>query len=157
MKLSQSLNDAFNQQILHELRNFLVYKKIQNYFEDLQLKNLANYFSKQADDEKSHADMLINHVNDRIGGIVSIGDVKSLPYEIRVIEDVGKIYLIVEEETTKSIESLYDLALEGKSFIDLPFIQEMLAEQVKEEDEALELSAKLNMVKDLVLFDASME
>jgi ferritin len=154
MKLSQSLNDAFNQQILHEYRNFLVYKKIQNYFEDMQLKNLASYFSKQADDEKSHADKFLNHINDRIGGIANIGDVQSLPYEIRVIEDVGKIYLVVEEETTKSIESLFDLAFEGKSFVDLPFIEEMLAEQIKEEDEALELSTKLNMCKDIVLFDA---
>lgn len=154
MKLSQSLNEAFNQQILHEYRNMIVYKKIQNFFEDLQLKNLASYFSKQADDEKSHANKFIDHVNDRIGGKVEIGDVQSLPYEVRSLEDVGKIYLIVEEETTKSIESIYDMALMGKSFIDLPFIQEMLDEQVKEEDEASELSAKLNMVKDIVLFDA---
>ena len=157
MKLSQELNSSLNQQVMHEFRNMLVYRKIQNYFENLQLKKLASYFQKQSLQEAEHADKFVQYINDRTGGLVDIGDIASLPYEVRNLEDVGKIFILVEEETTKSIESIYNLALSSNSFIDLGFIQSMLIEQVEEEDIANEFAMKLNMVKDIVLFDATME
>ena len=155
MKLSPDLNDAISQQILMELHNMLVYKQIQSYFEDLQLKKLAAYFGNQADDEKSHADKFIQYLNDRIGGKVSLGEVDSPMITISDPASIGDIYVSLEEDTTVSIESIYELALGNKSYIDLPFLQSMLFEQVSEEDEASEFAMKIKMVKDLVLFDAT--
>ena len=61
-RLSQNLNDALNQQILNEYHNMLIYRQIQSYFEDFQLKNLAEYFSKQAEDENGHAQKFMSHI-----------------------------------------------------------------------------------------------
>lgn len=156
MRLSQNLNDALNQQILKEYHNMLVYKQIQSYFEDFQLKHLANYFSSQADDEKSHANKFIDHINRRTGGKVTIDEVDAPVLNLGDFGSIGETYISVEEDTTESIEELYDLALSEKSYMDLGFLEEMLNEQVSEEDEANEFALRIKMVKDIVLFDATL-
>lgn len=157
MKLSQELNNALNKQIIHELRNQNIYSQIASYFEDLQLKNLANYFRSQSDHEHDHSKKFIQHINDRTGGKVVIGDVMMPTISITSIEDIGNLYIQTEEETTATIENLYNIALEEKSFIDLPFLLSMLDEQREEEDSAQSFAIKAKMVNNLVLFDATFE
>lgn len=155
MKLSTSLCEALNFQIQHELGNSSKYMQIASYFEDLQLNNLSSYFKKQSDDEKQHANKFMNHINDRVGGKVSIGEVDSPNLSLTDITSVGDSYLKIEEETTASIEGLYDLALSEKSYIDLGFLNEMLSEQLEEESSAQKFMVKSRMTKDLVIFDAT--
>jgi ferritin len=156
MRLSQNLNDSLNEQVLHELHNRLVYAQIASYFEDLQLKNLASYFQKQSSHENDHANLFIKHINDRTGGKIILGEIDA-PMVTENIESIANLYVSLEEQTTESIESLYDLALFEKSYMDLGFLQKMLDEQCEEEDSAVELATKLKMCKDLVLFDATLE
>ncbi len=155
MKLSTSLCEAYNQQILHELGNASKYMQIASFFEDLQLNKIADYFKKQSDDEKQHANKFMNHINDRVGGKVSIGEVDSPNLELTDCSSVGDVYLKVEEETTASIEGLYDLALSEKSYIDLGFLTDMLQEQIEEEDSADKFRTRIQSVKDYILFDAT--
>ena len=157
MKLSNELNESINEQILHEYHNALIYAQIQSYFEDTQLKNIAEYFKKQSVHETEHAQKFIQHLNDRTGGKVSIGEVDSPNLNLSSVESVGEVYISTEQGTTESIEEIYELASDTKSFIDLPFLLEMLSEQVEEEDVANEFSLKLKNTKDLVLFDSSLE
>ncbi|MEY2702696.1 MAG: hypothetical protein RLY43_1332 [Bacteroidota bacterium] len=157
MKLSQELNDAINFQIQHELLNQNKYLQIASYFANLQLINLSNYFTKQADHEYSHAKLFIDHLNARIGGNVLIESVEAPNLNISSIEDVGNIYVETEQGTTESIEDLYNFAMESKSFIDLSFLSSMLSEQIEEEDVAMSFKLKSSMVKDIVLFDATFE
>jgi ferritin len=157
MKLSQSFNDALNQQILIELGNQNKYMQLQSYFESLQLKNLASYFKKQADGEKDHANLFMDHVNNRNGGKVVLGEVISPMVEFLSLEHVSDYYVAIERDTTESIEDLYELAFYEKSYIDLPFLNSMLSEQVEEEDISLKFAMNLRMVKDIVLFDATFE
>lgn len=154
MKLSGNLNDALNQQILHEYRNMLIYKQIESYFEDYQLKNLAKYFKEQSQHEKEHGDKFVQYINDRTGGKVILGEIDAPNLNLTDFVSVGDIFVSAEETTTESIEALYGLALDEKSFIDLGFLEEMLNEQVEEEDSANEFSMKIKMAKDIVLFDA---
>lgn len=155
-KLSTSLNDALNQQIVKEYQNELIYRQIQSYFESTMLMNLAHYFKKQADDENSHAQKFIDYINSRSGGRVVLGTVDVPDLNLSDFASVGDKYVFVEETTTTSIEELYDLALSEKSYIDLGFLQCMLHEQVSEEKEAMELSAGIKLVKDIVLFDLAL-
>jgi ferritin len=157
MRFSESLCEAFNQQILKEIGNSVKYMQIESYFEDLQLSNIAKYFRKQSDDEKQHANKFMNHINERTGGKVVLGEIISPTLDIKSLFDVAEIYVKAEEQTTDSIEGLYDLALTEKSYIDLGFLIEMLNEQIEEEDSASKLALNLEMVKDIVLFDATFE
>lgn len=155
MRLSQNLNDALNLQILHEMRNVLIYMQINSFFENLQLKNLAKFFLERSDEEKSHADKFLNYINDRTGGFVLLNEVEEPSLNLTDIASVGDEYIKTEEATTASIESLYDLALSERSYMDLGFLQSMLDEQVSEEDESMSFAVKAKNVKDLVLFDAT--
>jgi ferritin len=157
MNLSPSLNDALNQQVVHEYKNQLIYAQLESKFEDLQLTKIAKYFRERSAEEKTHADKFIAHINARTGGKVNIGEVPAPDLLISDVSGVGDLYVQTEEGTTESIESIYELAHEEKSYIDCPFLLEMLSEQVSEEDEANEFSLKAKNVKDLVLWDASFE
>jgi len=155
LRLTENLNDALNQQVLHEYRNMLVYKQIEGYFEDLQLKNLANYFKDQAQHEKEHGDKFVQYIQNRTGGKLSLAEVDFPNLVLGEISAIADAYVALEEQTTESIEEIYDLALSEKSYMDLGFLEEMLNEQVEEEDSAQEFTGKIKLVKDLVLFDAT--
>ena len=157
MKLSKTLNDALNQQIMIELGNQNKYMQIQSMFEDMQLKNLAKFFKEQSAGENSHANLFMDYVNDRTGGKVKIEEVNAPIIEFTDINSIADFYVLTEQETTESIESLYNLALEEKSYIDLPFLATLLQEQVEEEDTSVAFATKIKAVKDIVLFDATWE
>ena len=157
MILTQDLNDALNEQVVKEYQNMLIYKKIESYFEEMELHNLAKIFHKQAKEEDKHAKEFIDYINGRVGGSVRIGDIPSPETQtIDSVNSIGAIYLRLEQETTESLEDIYDLAMSQRSYMDLPYLQEMLADQVDEEKEALAFKKKFEMVKDLVLFDLAM-
>lgn len=155
MKLSAQLNELFNNQILHEMKNVMIYHQIQSYFESMQLKNLSKYFADQAEHEHQHAQKFIKYVNDRTGGKVELKEIPFDGVEIDSIMSVSDLYVQTEELTTELIEEIYATAISEKSFMDLGFITEMLNEQVEEEDTANEFSLKIRMTHDLVLFDAT--
>lgn len=155
MRLSSVLNSALNEQILKEYHNMLLYRQIESYFQDFQLKGLAGYFAKQAEEEKGHALKFTNYINDRIGGKVTLGDIDAPNVSLSDFSSIGDEYVKAEEGTTESIEALYFLAFNEQSFIDLGFLEEMLNEQVEEEDSAQEFSLRIKTVKDIVLFDAT--
>jgi ferritin len=157
MKLSNELNDALCLQIVHELTNVSKYMQIASYFENLQLKKIADYFKAQSNQEKEHADKFMNHINDRTGGIVNIGEIPEPKLGLTDVFSVADAFVRTEEDTTASIEDLYDMAFSEKSYIDLPFLSTMLDEQVEEEDSATHFSARIKSVKDLVLFDSTFE
>jgi ferritin len=155
VKLSQELNSAMCEQLLVELGNQNKYLQIASFFEDLQLKKLAKYFKNQSQEENTHANKFMQYINDRNGGKVEIGEVDNPNLKLFDINSVADNYVTLEENTTISIESLWDLALTEKSYIDLPFLSEMLNIQVSEEDEAQEFAGKIKATKDLILFDAT--
>jgi len=157
MILSQQINDAINQQIAHELRNQQAYLQIGSYFEDLELTNISEYFFKQADHEKDHAKMFIDHLNCRIGGKVKIGEVPEFTETLISPTHAGEVYVLIEAGTTESIEAILELIIENKSFIDQPFILKMLEEQVEEEDSANRFEVLIRNCKDLVLFNANFD
>jgi ferritin len=157
VKLSQNLNDAICQQIIIELGNQNKYMQIQSLFEDMQLKNLAKFFKEQSAGENGHANLFMDHLNDRNGGKVTIGEVNAPMINFSDINSIADFYVLTEQQTTESIESLYNLAFEEGSYIDLDFLQSMLKEQVEEEDTSQRIATNLKMTKDLVLFDATFE
>jgi len=158
MELSNILNGIFNEQILHEYRNQLIYTQLESVFENFQLKNIAKYFHEQSLQEKGHGDKFVEYLNSRTGGEVKIAEIDFpiIPdYTVDNMVTIGDLYVSTEEGTTKSIESIYEFALQSKSYIDLPILSEMLQEQVEEEDSANAFALNIKMTKDMVLFDKS--
>lgn len=155
MRMTERINSLLNAQITHELKNQNSYLQIASYFENIQLKNLANYFYEQANGEYGHAKLIIDHINSRIGGMVFIDSVPQPTLDLSSFEAVASTYVTIEEGTTKSLEDIYKAIFESGSFIDIDFITSLLKEQVEEEDIASEFALKLKNVNDVVLFDAT--
>jgi ferritin len=155
LRLSESLNSALNEQINAEFHNEMIYRQIQSYFEDFQLNGLASYFEKQANEENSHAKRFINYINSRSGGKVTCDQIDAPNLSLTDFNSVADVYAKAEENTSLSIEELYDLAFSEKSYLDLPFIEDFLREQVEEENKSQEFLMKIKLVKDIVLFDAT--
>ena len=99
----------------------------------------------------------MKHINDRTGGNVSVGEIPKPIQKIESFQSAAEVYVKTEEETTLSIESIYGLALDERSYIDLGFLQSMLNEQVEEEDSANKFATTIKNVRDIVLFDATFE
>lgn len=156
MRLSPSLNDALNEQITHEITNSLKYKILASYYEDLRLSNIAKKFKGQAEEEFGHFTKIINYLNDRLGGKYIPVEITTPQIQFNSPQETAQFYLDTELGTTESLESIYELIQDEKSYIDVPFILEMLSIQVTEEIEADEFKSKLAQVHDLVLFDASL-
>jgi ferritin len=157
LKLSIELNDYLNKQANHELANIAKYKQIASYFEDLRLLNLAKKFYLQADEEYNHFSKVIKYINSRIGGKYFPAELETIDLGISSPKDVGQIYLDTEVGTTEALEEISEYIYDSRSYIDVSFIQEMLLIQVEEEDSADEFMKKINMVSDIVLFDATLE
>lgn len=155
MKLSTRLNELLNQQVAHELRNSNIYLQMSSIFEDYKLTNLASFFKKLSVEEKEHAQMFVNHLNSRTGGKVSISEIESPNVSETSFDQLGKLYVETEELTTEKIEEIMSVVRSESSYIDEPFILHMLGEQVQEEDEATIFYNRIQMVQDIVLFDAT--
>lgn len=160
MKLSGAINDALNEQVHKEYTNSLFYEQIAALFAEKGLKNLFAFFRKQASEEIGHAQKILEYISDRVGGVVSLQVVPLAPNHAQVptmsLGMIGEAYLNAEEQTTASLESIHELICDENSGIDIPFILEMLNEQVEEESKAYDFAMKAKVVTDEVLFDLTM-
>jgi len=157
VKLSENLNEVLNEQAGKELFNQRKYMVLYSYFDALRLTNIAKMFLSQADEEYGHYKKIIEYLNTRLGGRHYPVEIEIPNIQLGSPKDAGQIFLDAEVETTQSLEEIADMIYDSKSYIDVPFIHEMLRDQLVEEDEAEEFMLKINAVSDLVLFDAELE
>lgn len=153
MRFSDALNGAFSEQIVNELANSSAYLQMAIYFDILQFRNLAGFFYKQAQHERDHADKIVKYMCSRTGSNPMVGSVPAPALNISSPVAVGEEFVRLEEKTTADLENIYELVTGEASWMDVPFIQEMLAEQVEEEDEATHFLDLIKEAKDLALFD----
>jgi ferritin len=155
LKISDNLNKLINSQIAHELLNRMKYIQIYSHFEDLQLLKLSKKFKDQADEELGHSQQLIDYLNERLGGKVSVSEIPASDLQLVTLQDVANAYMETELLTTEMIQEIMEAVEVEKSYIDRKFVEEFLHQQIKEEDEADEFMKKTMLVKDILLFDAT--
>lgn len=157
MRLLPEINDAFCEQALIELTNVIKYKIISSYFEDLRLGKLAKKFKDQADEEYGHYTKVIDYINDRLGGKYIPVEVITPTITLNSPIEAARLYLETEISTTMSLESIANLIEDLNSYIDRPFIDEMLGIQIEEERNADDFIKQVSLVHDIVLFDKMMD
>ena len=57
--ISQSLTDALNEQLKHELYSSYLYLSMSAYCDDQHLPGFAHWMRLQADEEREHLDLLV--------------------------------------------------------------------------------------------------
>lgn len=131
MAISQKMSKAINEQIGRELGASLQYTAIATYFEARSLPRLASYFAKQADEERGHAMRFVRYLVD-VGAKVAFPAVAAPKSEFGTAEEPVRLSLRWEEDVTKQIYGLLEIALKENDYMTQQFLQWFIEEQREE-------------------------
>ena len=131
MLISKELNDGINAQIGHELQASHQYVNVATYFDSQALLKLAQYFYKQAEEEREHAMKFVKYVVDA-GGTIAIPAIPAPKATFVSAEEVFEMALNWEMEVTHNINALMDIAVSQKDYIAQQFLDWYTNEQLEE-------------------------
>lgn len=145
--MNQVVQDAINRQISTEFSASFSYLAMSTYCELQNFTGCAKWLRLQSQEEYAHAMRLLNFLLARNFKV----DIEAIPAPRSTYASVVEVFdtaLRQEQEVSRQIDALYELAFKEKSFASLVELQWFITEQVEEEKTAREIVAKFNMVKD---------
>ncbi len=131
MLISRELAKAFNQQIGHEFGASMQYVSIGAHFQQRQLQLLAKLFFEQAEEERQHAMKFVKYLLDTKGDL----QIPAIPPPVPAFasaEEAVQAALTWEQEVTKQITALMDLAVKQNDYLAQSFLQWFIDEQLEE-------------------------
>ena len=131
MLATDKLIAEFNAQVGHELGASHQYVAIASYFDRENLPELARFFYRQADEERTHAMRFVHFVND-IDGMLDIPQIPAPKNDFASAEEAVSLSLEWEREVTEQIYGLVDLAKDENNHIALRFLDWFVTEQLEE-------------------------
>jgi bacterioferritin B len=143
MLISKELAAAFNTQIGHEYGAGLQYVAIAAYFRQEQLTLLAKLFFKQAEEETLHAMKFVQYVLDTKGEL-RIPAIPAPTATFVSAEEAVQAALTWEEEVTRQIAALMDLAVKQNDHLAQSFLQWFIDEQL---EEVVKMDRLLNVIR----------
>ena len=147
MKLSETLEDAFNAQITLEFQASLVYRQLAIELELMDLSGISTWFRHQADEEILHAHKFIDHVSDR-DNHPRIGAVAAPVAQVGSVLDAFQAALAHEQKVSESIRNLYRLAESEGDLDSRPLLNWFLEEQIEEEATVSEIVGRVKMINE---------
>lgn len=143
MLASQKLIDAFNQQVGNEMGASMQYISIASYFDRESLPELAAFFHRQAQEERDHALKFVKFVTD-MDGVVQIPAISAPRSGFASAEEAISMSLDWEQEVTRQIYDLVEIAQADKNYIAVRFLDWFVNEQL---EEVTTMSALLDVVR----------
>ena len=131
MLISRDLAKVFNQQIGNEFGASMQYVAIAAHFQQRQLTLLAKLFMAQADEERMHAMKFVQYVLDTKGEL-QLPAIAAPTHAFTSAEDAVAAALAWEEEVTKQVGRLMDLAVKESDYLAQSFLQWFIDEQLEE-------------------------
>jgi bacterioferritin B len=131
MLVSQKIVDAFCQQVGNELGASNQYVAIASYFEEEDLVELANFFFRQAEEEREHAMKFVKFLNE-VNGHLEIPAIAAPRHRFKNAEDAVQASLDWENEVTKQIYDLVEMCQKERNHIALRFLDWFVSEQLEE-------------------------
>ncbi len=145
--LNTKMEKALNDQLNAEMYSSYLYLSMAAYFQSINLSGFATWMRVQTQEEMVHAMKFYDFINER-GGRVSLGQIQGPPTEWESPLAAFEAALEHEQKVTGLINSLMDLALEGRDHATQIFLQWFVTEQVEEEDSANEVIQKIKLMGD---------
>ncbi|QYR21960.1 ferritin [Paenibacillus sp. sptzw28] len=130
--MNDSLSQALNDQLNFELYSAHVYLAIAAYCSGESLDGFANFFIVQAEEERFHGMKIYKYLNDR-GVRVTLSGMGDPNNEYSSILDAFQHAYEHEQEVTKRIYHLSDLAMNDREHATIQFLKWFIDEQVEEE------------------------
>lgn len=129
--ISRELARAFNEQVGHEFGASMQYVSIAAHFQQRQLKLLADLFFKQAEEERQHAMKFVRYILDTKAEL-QIPAIPPPTPTFASAEAAVQAALAWEQEVTKQITALMDLAVKQNDYLAQSFLQWFVDEQLEE-------------------------
>lgn len=145
--LSQSLQDALNEQIKNEFYSAHVYLAMSSWFEDKGLPGFAKWMRVQYSEELSHGLKIFDFINDRDGRAHVLG-FDAPPTEWSSPLAVFENSYEHEQKVTAMINNLYATAQAEPDYATLILMQWFISEQVEEEKNAKIIVDQLKLAGD---------
>jgi ferritin len=145
--MSQTMQDAFNEQMKHEFYSSYLYLSMSAYCEGANLPGLAHWMRVQAREEVVHAMKIFDHLLDR-GGRVQLQPIGRPPSEFTSAREVFEQAHRHEKEVTSSINQVYGRAVDERDFASTVFLDWFVKEQVEEEKTSGLLAEQFRMIGD---------
>jgi ferritin len=144
--LPKKMEKALNNQINAELYSAYLYLSMASFLNKINLSGFSNWMKVQFEEEQFHAMKFYDYVLER-GGEVRLEAIKAPPHKWKSIIDVFEETKKHEEEVTKMINNLVDIAIKEKDHATVNFLQWFVEEQVEEEASVDELLSQLKLVE----------
>jgi ferritin len=133
MIIKQKTADAMNDQIQSEFHASAQYVAMAVYFDEQGLPDLAQFFYRQAEEERMHA-MKFVHFMLETGAKPLIPGLPEVRNEFANAEDVVQTALNQELKVTDQINNLVRISVEENDYTSNNFLQWFVTEQVEEVD-----------------------
>jgi ferritin len=141
------VHEAINRQINAELTASYSYLQMSAFCARQAFTGCAHWLRLQSQEEYGHAMKLFNFVLAR-NHAVRLPGIDQPRSDFDSIVTVFEAALAQEQEVSRNIDALYELAFKEKVFAAMAELQWFITEQVEEEKTVREIVAKFHMVKD---------
>jgi ferritin len=131
MQISNAMADLMNAQVGNELGASNQYLQIASYFDGESLSKLAKFFYDQSEEEREHAMKFVHYLMD-VGAKLGIANIPATNTDIGTAEKAFEMSLGWEQEVTRQINAMMDLAIQEKDYASQAFLQWFVTEQVEE-------------------------
>ena len=145
--LSQKVVELLNQQINKEFYSAYLYLDFSNYYDDLGLDGFANWYKIQAQEERDHAMLFLQYLQNN-GERVVLEAIAKPAVELTSAKAVLAEGLKHEQYVTILIHAIYDAAYSDKDFRTMQFLDWFVKEQGEEETNADNLVKKFELFGD---------
>jgi bacterioferritin B len=133
MMITQRVGDTLNEQLISEFGASAQYVAAAVYFDEMALPELAQFFYRQADEERMHAMKIVRYLLET-GAKPIIPATPAVRNEFESPEDAVGMALEQEKKVTDEINNLMRIATEEGDYSAQSFLHWFVTEQVEEVD-----------------------
>ena len=145
--LNKEVRDLLNNQVNAELYSAYLYLDFSIYYDDLGLDGFANWYRIQAQEERDHALLMMEYMQNNGERVV----LEAIQKPDKVLDDklhVLELALEHEQLVTSLIHAIYDAAYTARDFRTMQFLDWFVKEQCEEEKNASDMIQKMKMFGD---------
>lgn len=145
--LSAQMEERLNQHLNEEIYSSYLYLSMSAYFSAEGWEGFAHWMKLQTNEEHIHAMKIYGYLNEQ-GGRVKLLAVAEPRQNFKSPKEAFKQALAHEQEITKKINELVDLAIKLNDHATQIFLQWFVTEQVEEEANASQIVQSLDRIGD---------
>ena len=158
--VSKKVKDLLNNQVNAEFYSAYLYLDFSNYYKDAGLDGYANWYMIQAQEERDHALLFIQYLQQQ-GEAIVLEAIEKPDKKYKKFIDPLKMGAEHERVVTDLINKIYAAAYEEHDFRTMQFLDWFVKEQAEEEDNADDNVTKFELFgndsKGLYELDAEMK